>query len=120
MKKTDKSRTAKVTDETIYVVTTNSDSTEGRGRDITIGRYFYRRAAEGAAKGAGVMGTDAKISHESAILVHLDSGVFLVGQEVNMLDETVEDREAERQRALAKLTPRERELVLGVPEKHLR
>ena len=54
-------RMQEIKDSQVYVVTTNSDRTEGRGRTIPIGTYADIKNATEASAGKGVMGTDADI-----------------------------------------------------------
>lgn len=54
---------------TLYEVYTNSDLMEGRGYEVFVGRYIDREIAQRAAKGEGIMGTDAYIRTITAVCI---------------------------------------------------
>ena len=80
----------------IYLAQENSDQTEGRGVMITFAAFTYRADAEMAVKGHGVMGFgDGRVKE-----VRVFDSYSEWASEVKL---------TLRQRALAKLTPAERE-----------
>lgn len=104
-------RPGRIFDVTLYKVTANTDTTEGRGSTYVIGWFVDAGVAKKAAKGKGVMGTDSPVDPVACSVIRTDDGsVFLVGDEVQI---TYEDPKEVRERALAKLTPEERN-ALGI------
>jgi hypothetical protein len=68
-----------------YAVVTNSDRIEGRGCPVVLGYYAKSEDARAAAKGQGVWCRDASV-------------------ETIVIQDSYEDKEAAKKRALAKLT----------------
>lgn len=102
-----------IVDQRVYRVVTNSDLNEGRGRDVTVGWFYNRDDAVTASVGVGVFGSDAKIEEHEKAVVWIDGDkdrMFLLGEKVIFV---YEDPRVVRERALAKLTAKERE-VLGL------
>lgn len=81
-----------------YEAYTNSDLTEGRGRDVHIGYFEQEADAKRASQGKGVMGSDAWVRKVSKEIF-----VFENYQEFEQ-----RENEETRQRALNKLTVAER------------
>lgn len=100
--------TADIHELTLYKVTTNSDTTEGRGATILIGWFIHEDVARKAARGQGVMGTDANVG-PLRVKVAKTPGkkgkMYLLGDEVST---RYEDPAEVRARALAKLTDEEK------------
>lgn len=92
---------------TAYKVITNSDLTEGRGHSVVAGVYFTEVEAHTAARGAGVMGTDAEVRETSAIRLE-DGRAWELGREILSEKELVERARAS---ALRKLTSYERKIL---------
>lgn len=85
-----------------WAAITNSDTTEGRGSDVIIGYFKDKRDAINAAKGKGVMGSDAKVEDRT-----IDIKIFSSYNEfIDSLNDNI------KQRALSKLTVEEKR-VLG-------
>lgn len=104
-------RLAHVFDMTLYRVSTNSELNEGRGREYTLGWFVDNAVAMKAAKGNYVMGTDCPIERKVVTIVRTDDGkVYILGDRVEF---QYEDPREVRARALAKLSPEERQ-VLGI------
>jgi len=92
----------------VWHVTSNSDTNEGRGQTVTLGYFLNVGAAQACASGAGVQGTDARIEQITALVVRdkdLAGGVYLLGEEVKS---TYTSDVKLREQALAKLTTLER------------
>ena len=106
--------TARTDTRTVFQVIANTDTTEGRGSNYTVGWFLTEGVAKSAARGKGPMGTDARVEREQKDVVIVEAGgvrkIFLLGPPV---DASYEDPAEVRRRALAKLTPEERE-ALGV------
>jgi hypothetical protein len=94
-------RNATVYESTHYQVVSNSDTCEGRGERVVIGRSSSLALANQCAKSRGVFGADADVHQATERMVEWDGKLYLLGEEVQML---VEDVGAARARALAKLT----------------
>jgi len=93
---------------TAFKVTASADKNEGRFGGIeTVGVFFTSEAAERAAKGQDVMGTDGKVESVQAIMGE-NGNAYEVGRVLRM----VPDAEL-REQALAKLTDEEKR-VLGL------
>lgn len=102
-------RDAKLVDLTLYRVEFNSDGNEGRGR-TSYEWYVDVNTANERAKGNFVMGTDCPVkSIEETVLVTGDK-IYRIGDPIAL---HYEDPRKVRARALAKLSPEERE-VLGI------
>lgn len=107
--------TAAVRVEIGYEVITNTDTTEGRGRNYTLGVCSNESAAKALAKGQGVMGSNAEVRRTTFLRVQyndhsgdLQDFYVMKSQDVTEhFDPEAEEREA----ALAKLTDREKELL---------
>lgn len=102
------SRPATVTKMTLFEVTTNTDSTEGRGHEIHYGWYLTRAEAKRAGRGRYVMGTDCPIRQQTIEVVTIGDRMFVLGDEIDLKSEPPEEVKA---RALAKLTEEEREAL---------
>ena len=90
---------------TLYRVRTNTDLTEGRGAERTLGWFIDNAIALKAAKGNYVMGSDCPVESRRELVVRMESGeIFLLGERVEI---TYEDPREIKARALAKLTPEE-------------
>jgi hypothetical protein len=98
----------------IYVVWTNTDLTEGRGKQIPIAYSVSMRCALRLAKGKGVMGSDADVRSFTADLRngYVCAPVQLV--EPTKKDIDLDDNDARRQSAIDKA------LQLGVSEDELK
>lgn len=71
---------ATITTEMVYMVMANTDSIEGRGRDVCIGYFLDGDMAKNFAKGKDVMGCDARITRTASPCVRLPNGeVRLLG-----------------------------------------
>lgn len=71
---------ATITTEMVYMVMANTDSIEGRGRDVCIGYFLDGDMAKNFAKGKDVMGRDARILGIASPCVRLPNGeVHLLG-----------------------------------------
>ena len=93
----------------IFEVVSNTELNEGRGESIVIARFTTQSQAELYGRDKGVMGSNADIRPGKALL--LDNGKFLaVCGEITVSKDL---HDFKRQKALAKLTPRDRE-VLGL------
>lgn len=104
-------QSARVFETTLFHVTTNTDTNEGRGAERTLGWFVDKRVAADAAKGNYVMGTDCPVHEKKVTVVQLDDGrLFLLGDNILV---KYEDPRKVRARALAKLSAEERE-VLGI------
>jgi len=105
---------------TLYEVITNEDLCGGRGRSVSLGWYLHRFDAIERARGAGVFGSDAEVkSSEQWVMRYRACSpngsrevIHIIGTEVSV---TYVDPKVSRTRALAKLTPEERE-VLGLKD----
>lgn len=99
---------------TVYTVVGNTDTTEGRGMPVTLGRSTERHVAHMIAKGRGVMGTDADVEHSAERVVRIDGSTFLVGDQVfhSLVEYEAKQKEDLKSHALSKLTAAER-AVLG-------
>lgn len=99
-----------VQSQPVYKVVTNSDLIEGRGVRVVTGIFSSHGQAVLAAKGAGVMGTDAEVVMERLdVFEHTMTGErFVLGERV--LAEFVNPQEIKK-RALAKLTDEEKEAL---------
>lgn len=96
---------------TLWRVMTNSDLTEGRGSQRTLGWFADPNVAAKAARGNYVMGSDCPVEQVVMNIIKTQAGkVFLLGEEVQI---QYEDPREIRARAIAKLTPEERQ-VLGI------
>lgn len=84
-----------------YEAYTNSDLTEGRGRDVSIGYFTYEYDALTASYGKGVMGTDAVVRKTNIDIQVFDS---YDEYEASKVDDA-------KLRAWRKLTPEERKLL---------
>ena len=108
-KKTLVGRNVNVYNATFFEVSTNTDTTEGRGREYVIGRFFSEEAAKKCGKGRYCMGTDCPIKKIVYDYVQMHDGrCFKLGDEIH--DEFVNDDE-DRLAALSKLTAREKKLL---------
>lgn len=93
----------------VYRVMSNSDLTEGKGKEFVLATYQNRLDAQRHGAGNYVMGSACPIVQERVKVVKLqDDTYFELGSEV--LRGFVDKNEL-RLRALAKLTPEERELL---------
>lgn len=102
---------AQIFDMTLFRVTTNTDLTEGRGGERTLGWFIDNAIATRAAKGNYVMGTDCPIERKTCTVVRTEDGkLYLLG---NPIEIEYEDPREVRARALSKLSPEERK-VLGI------
>lgn len=102
-------RAAKIFTKTLFQVKSNYDTTEGRGREYTVGWFIDRETAEKAGKGQYVMGGDCPIETVTQEVVLNERGeLFLLGKHIEV---TYEDPREIRARALAKLTPEERKAL---------
>ena len=103
-------RSGQLEKRTYYRVISNSDLNEGRGVHITVGIYTTHNEAYKAAKGAGVMGSNAEVSSETSLVFRddLTGELFLLGDQI--LTEHVDINKI-RERALAKLTAEEKEAL---------
>lgn len=97
----------------VYYVVSNTDTTEGRGASVVIGRYIDNNEAINAAKGKGVFGTDAKVESSFHPMIRVGKKLYLLGAEVTPLTTEEEKRQALREQALSKLSEEEKE-ALGV------
>ena len=106
---------ATVEETTLYNVFANTDMIEGRGAPVLIGVFVNGASAKRWADGRGVYGAKADVREEKGRIVRVGGNVFVVGPRVNLSVEHAEEqeRQATRERALAKLTAAERE-ALGV------
>ncbi len=84
---------------TVYMVTTNSDLLEGRGRTITLGYYLNQSDAVIASLGKGVMGSNAEIEAIEKTCVLFDNKIHIIGDQVQE-----KYSPTPREIALAKLT----------------
>lgn len=82
----------------VFEACTNTDLDEGRGREVPIAHFIHESDARRAAKGRGVMGTDADVR-----MVDVDIRVYESFREFEL-----EFERDVRAKALAKLTPEER------------
>lgn len=104
-----------VYETTAFHVTTNEDRNEGRGHTIDIGYFQHRIDAENAARGQGVMGTNADIKPCTVqVLKDPEKGedMFVI-KKMAPFYKTYLNKEALRKQILAKLTAEEIE-ILGV------
>jgi len=108
----------------VWEVITNSDTTKGRERDVSLGIYANRMDALEAAHKKGVMGTDADVRAVDVVkhtnigsFTNPDGGPSLVARiaDIVPLRTAYENPRILREKALAKLTPIERE-VLGLKD----
>lgn len=106
---------ATVEETTLYNVFANTDMIEGRGAPVLIGVFLNGASAKRWAEGRGVYGGNAEVREDKGRIVRIGGDVFVVGARVNLSVEDAEkqERQATRERALAKLTAAERE-ALGV------
>lgn len=106
---------ATVEETTLYNVFANTDMIEGRGAPVLIGVFLNGSSANRWAEGRGVYGGNADVREEKGRIVRVGSSVFVVGPRVHLSVEDAEEqeRQATRERALAKLTTAER-AALGV------
>lgn len=93
----------------VYAVVGNTDSCEGRGSDICLGYYEVQADAEREADGKGVMGTRAEVRPQKCLWI-ADDEVLIISYGASVKVVTANEV-AEKQRALAKLSPRERQLL---------
>lgn len=84
--------------KTIYMAMQNSDMTEGRGPMRPIALFWHKPDAEQAVIGKGVMGVGDGVVSEAVIYNSYEEFLNLTNEE-------------QRKRALAKLTPREKQLL---------
>lgn len=86
----------------IYVVWTNTDRTEGRGRQIPIAYCRSKTTAERKAAGQGVMGSDADIQKFVAIKIcgHWCAPVTI--EQPSRDDEKIDKANAAKAEAIAK------------------
>lgn len=93
-----------------HKVITNSDLTEGRGAPVSLGFFRNRLIAEAYAVDKGPMGTPAQIKLHRCLCVIANKGTWhRLGEEIRQ--EAPEDVKKVRERALAKLSPLEREAL---------
>lgn len=99
--------TATLESITLYEVKTNTDLTEGRGHEITLGWFLDPRVAARAGKGRYVMGSDcpAPKARWREVVKFADGRMFLLGDPVDVRVTSTEDLRAS---GLAKLTPEEK------------
>lgn len=81
----------------------NSEPNDGRGVRILLGVYGSVAAARDAAKGQGVMGSDAEVADVDAIK-STNGNVYLLGEKADVMFKA--ERQI-REEALAKLTDEE-------------
>jgi len=100
-------RTGRIQNKTLYKVESNTDTTEGRGRQYTIGWFVDASVAESAARGQYVMGTDCPVKQEIITVFIEDESrrIFILGKEVEI---SYEDPKVVRDRALKKLSAAEK------------
>ena len=104
-----------------FEVWTNSDTVEGRGHSVCLGRFYDRELAEYKARGRGVMGRDADIKTVSgqALRDWSDTSkdyVLDLSKSISRAEFTSEKEERKselRASGLSKLSKEERE-ALGV------
>ena len=98
----------------VFEVVTNSDTTEGRGVDVTVGFFLKEQDARDASHGKGVMGLDADVKKTRAVVweengktwcTPLRSVARVWPNNIARLCETV------REQALRKLTDEEQEAL---------
>jgi len=87
----------------VFEVSTNSDSVEGRGHKVHLAYFVNHADAKLAAKGKGVMGTEATVEPCNLVINIYE----------NIDEFNANTRENIRKRALAKLDAEER-MVLGL------
>ena len=99
-----------------WLVVSNSDRTEGRGKRVVIVVTWSRTTADRRAKGMGVMGSDADVQPSTA--VRTQDGWLAVTQILDPSEsDLAQDKlEEERQVALQKardlgMSPRELEII---------
>lgn len=99
---------AHVFEMTLYRVSANSDSSEGRGYEYTLGWFVDDDIAMKAAKGNYVMGTDCPIERKVVTIVRTEDGkMHLLGERVEF---QYEDPREVKANALAKLTEKRKAL----------
>lgn len=84
-----------------FAAITNSDLTEGRGREVIIGYFLLESDAKKAARGQGVMGTDGDVRPRM-----VDVKIYETYFEYEL-----DVMEHKRREALSKLTADERRLL---------
>lgn len=110
----------------VFVAYRNSDLTEGRGGNVPIAVCDSGFLAEKAAKGQSTQGSDGSVAVEKAVLINTPgdfvfaflrrhAGPFEVQRSTEK--DRAEERRAIAARALAKLTPVEREALGLLGEK---
>lgn len=82
--------------EKLYSVVTNSDLTEGRGRQVTAAICSLKATAERLAKHAGVMGGPAEV-REIKLFKYNDT-YYVPKQNINIILPTKEDEQVELKR----------------------
>lgn len=96
----------------IYEATTNTDTIEGRGVEMVIGRFTNPGQAAKAAKGMGPMGTDGGVQARE-VYVMFEAWLEGDGKKYADRHEALSSEDRVRNGALAKLTAEERR-VLGL------
>jgi hypothetical protein len=97
----------------VFAAVVNSDSNEGRGRDVDIGYFWSMEDAREFVRKKDVMGTDGKVVTRDAIIA--SDGQIWLGHPIEVRGPTSADRDRARARLRAALTPEQMDL-LGIPE----
>lgn len=97
-----------------YVVWVNTDLTEGRGKEVPTAVCFRASTAARLAKGADVMGSNARVSEEVMFLI---SGRWYAP--CNIVEPNAEDRKAETKNVMFSAA-KERALKAGLSEEDIK
>lgn len=99
--------TACITSMQLFEVIGNTDTTEGKGRRITLGWFVDEYAAKSFANGRGTMGYVAPIERsEKRCIIDEFGNIMIFGERVHKTDPAWLAT-AKREAILAKLTPEE-------------
>lgn len=100
---------------TLFEVVGEADQTEGRGGSRVVGYTGSRHVAVEMSRGQGVMGCDGRVETRDGFILETSDGrnLFVLLRDLHEVKVLHEDPKVVRERALAKLTPEERE-ALGV------